>query len=377
MAKILYLVRYPMHKEDNLTAKFNGQMAAMKALGHSVYFIGWDTNSMRLIGDEKEYLLVKTPLSKIKGYWYTMLYIDLMKALRKASELVTFDIVYMRYMPTFPGAKKAIESVKKTGARLIVEYPTFPAINGQTTSWIRKPVFQILEREFKHIKPMVDGYVAIGEDCGGVIDGVTAINVINGVQARSYPLHQNRKETGSIGILALASMSKWQGYDRFIESMDSTMTHVTLHMVGGDGDGSLPEWKQLAAEKNLQTQVVFHGELHGKQLEEVIAQCDVGLGGLRLYLKDQFQSMPLKLREYMARGLPFVYAVDDPSMPDNDRFCMKLPNDNTPIDIIKILDFAKKSKTDDKVGADMKAYAIEHLSWEAMMNPIFERFEIL
>lgn len=46
--------------------------------------------------------------------------------------------------------------------------------------------------------------------------------------------------------------------------------------------------------------------------------------------KGQYRSMTLKLREYMARGLPFVYAVDDPSLPEDPAVCLRLAQRRKP-----------------------------------------------
>ena len=43
MASVLFLMRYPLEKDDNLKIKFDGQMAAVRAMGHEARLIGWTT----------------------------------------------------------------------------------------------------------------------------------------------------------------------------------------------------------------------------------------------------------------------------------------------------------------------------------------------
>ena len=173
-------------------------------------------------------------------------------------------------------------------------------------------------------------------------------------------------------------MSVWQGYDRLIEALARYRGDepVTVHMVGGEGDGSLAAWKRLAQERGVADRVIFHGELHGEALDRVAARCDIGVGGLGLHRKGQYRSMTLKLREYMARGLPFVYAVDDPSLPEDPAVCLRLANDESPIDLAELAAFARRAQADEETPARMRAYAESHMSWQGVLAQVLERVGI-
>ena len=371
-------MRYPLDGWDNLKNKFDGQMAAMEAMGHEAWHIGFDKQGMWLCRGKEKELLKTCALTSMPGYTKTFLYVDLMAALEKALAKKRFDLVYMRYMPVFYNAPAAIRKVKKSGAKFIVEHPTYPVENGRTTSLIRKPVFKYNEWVFGKLEPMIDLYTLIGDPCGPTLNGVPAMNIVNGVDVERLPMHKPRKAQ-DVSLLALASMSHWQGYDRLIEALAAYEgdTDVVIHMVGGEGDGSLAALKKLAQERNVENKVVFHGEMFGEKLNALIADCDAGVGGLGLYRKKQFQSMTLKLREYMARGLPFVYAVDDPSVPENEAFCIRLANDDSAIDMAQIVDFAKNARKDAQTPALMRQYAKEHMSWQGIFKTVLEKVEIL
>ena len=106
------------------------------------------------------------------------------------------------------------------------------------------------------------------------------------------------------------------------------------------------------------------------------SRCDIGVGGLGLHRKGQYRSMTLKLREYMARGLPFVYAVDDPSLPEDPAFCLRLPNDESPIDLAELAAFARRAQADEETPARMRAYAESHMSWQGVLAQVLERVGI-
>ena len=375
MAKILFVMKYPLHRQENLQVKFDGQMAAVRALGHEPQAIGWDEEGMWLIGEGERQLLRRNCGTRMPGYDHTKIFTDLMAAVREVLRREKVDLLYLRYMPTFGNAVRAMRMLKAQGGKFIMEIPTYPNKNENKRSLLRRPVFAYTDRVLRRIHPMVDLYTVIGQDCGGDIQGQPAMNIVNGVYVPGVPLHEVNQGTADIHLLALASMAKWHGYDRLLRSLADYQgtENVFVHLVGSDGDGSLTEWKALAEALGLMDRVTFHGALHGEALNNVVAQCDVGIGCLAVFRFGFSGSMSLKIREYMARGLPFVYAEDDPSIPEDARFCMRVSNDEAPIDMAKIAAFAKACKQRPEVPALMRAYATEHMSWEAVMKSVLER----
>lgn len=378
MADILFLMRMPMDGRDNLHAKFIGQIHGAQRLGHKVHWIGWDHEGMWLCGDGEPRLLHKNRLAKLPAYHHTFLYVDLFSALQKLSREQTYDLVYMRYMPTFFNAPKALRLMKDKGAKLMIEHPTYPANFARTTSALRRPVFLYTDHVFEKIKPMVDCYAVMGDDCGGTVDGKTAINIVNGVDVESLPLHQTPDNGSEIHLLALASMSYWQGYDRLINAMAQWKgeERFVLHMVGTEGDGSLAQWMQLAKDQGLEEQVVYEGQLHGTALDRMVARCDLGVGGLGLHRRMIKTAISLKLREYMARGLPFMYAVEDVSVPWPERFCVKVSNDDSLVDLKAVRDFVMTVRTTPGFASEMRAYACENMSWQDVLRDVFHKVGI-
>ena len=149
-----------------------------------------------------------------------------------------------------------------------------------------------------------------------------------------------------------------------------------IYFAGGSSDGSLEEWQRLAQELNMGEKAQFLGSVQGAALDELTDRCDIGMGGLGIHRLGQTVSRPLKQREYMARGLPFFYAVNDPDMPEDERMCRHLPDDETIPDGAEILRFAKESRLDAELPARMRAYAREHLGWEQQFKPVLERLGI-
>ncbi|MDD3213063.1 MAG: glycosyltransferase, partial [Eubacteriales bacterium] len=319
MPTILFLMKYPLHRQENLKAKFDGQLAAARALGWDTYCIGWDERGMSLIGSGTSVFLRRNRFARMRGYDHTLIFPDLMAAARKAMRTIHVDVLYLRYMPTFAGAVKTIRQLKAQGGKLILEYPTYPKEAENSRFFLRRQVFRYTDSVLAKINPMVDLYTLIGAPCGGTLEGRPAMNIVNGVNVTALPPHTPNPGGTAVRLLALASMSGWHGYDRILRSLAAYQgdADVRIEFVGGEGDGSLAKWRALSGELGLADRVTFHGALYGDALNAAVASCDVGVGSLGMYRYGLAQGMTLKLREYMARGLPFVTAVDDPALPND------------------------------------------------------------
>ena len=279
-------------------------------------------------------------------------------------------------MPTFGSALGAMRALKAQGGRLVIEYPTYPIAQENNRFFFRRQVFRYADHVLAKINPLVDLYALIGDPCDGVLNGRPALNIVNGVDAEALPLHAPNADA-PIRLLALASMSGWHGYDRVIRALAASQgdADVRLEMVGADGDGSMEKWRALAEALSLRERVTFHGPLYGDALNQMIAQCDVGVGSLGMYRYGLKSATTLKLREFMARGLPFLSAVDDPTLPDNPEWMLRASNDDTPIDMAQIVAFARRAKASPELPARMRAYALAHMSWEGTLRRVLERLD--
>jgi len=375
--KILYITRYSIDEPFNLKKKFDGQLAAFRCLGYDVYYIGYDRNHLYLIHDDDKTEYGNTHF-RIPSYLHTQFYNDLHKAAIKAIKEVGINIVYWRSAPLFGSSCKLAETTKKTGAKLIIEIPTFPPNQENNFTGIRK-AFSIYSNHFEpKFYELVDGYVVIGEDANGVYKGKPAINIDNGIDVNNVPVREPVNEKDTIHILALASMCYWHGYDRLIKSLAEYKgdQKVIIHMVGGNDGGCLPEWKELTHRLNLDDKVIFHGQVSGNELDEMFDLCDIGVCSLSLYKKGCNTTMELKAREYAARGLPFIQAGEDPTLSYAEKsMWLKIANDESIPDMNEIVEFALKMKSDPSHVQILRKLAEEHMTWEKQYKKVFEQLE--
>ena len=102
----------------------------------------------------------------------------------------------------------------------------------------------------------------------------------------------------------------WQGTDK-LAALAKAFPAFDFHLVGSSVQSS----------KNL----FSYGLLSQNELSQMYPQMDIGIGTLALHRKGLQEACPLKVREYLAHGLPVIGAYTDPDC-SGSPFFLELPN---------------------------------------------------
>ena len=150
--------------------------------------------------------------------------------------------------------------------------------------------------------------------------GKPCIVVSNGYDLRTVrvlPAPANERPR----FVFLGEPSPWQGADKLV-ALARLLPDMDFDIVGYRSD------QLLDAPGN----VTFHGVLTRKEFEPILARADVAIGTLALHRKGMNEVPPLKVREYLAYGLPCVVAYDDTDFPRPVPFFLRLPNVENNVD---------------------------------------------
>lgn len=382
MRSILFVMRYFINdKKDNLSFKFRNQIQAAKNVGLDVWYFTLENNSINLLHNDEKFTIFS--YKECPGYsllnsihLYTLLYKAIPEAFRIKND---FDLVYLRSMTATPSMLKSLRSIKKAGAKVVVEIPTYPS-SGEYKS--EKRITRKVLMKFGEImdgfrNKYIDLYTLIGDQAENYM-GKLAININNGICLDLIPERKPDNKDDEIHCLALASMSRWQGYDRFIKGIfdykkNGGKQKIVLHLAGSEGDGSLQQWKELSNFYHLENEVIFEGSVYGANLDSLVNLCDLGIGTLGGYRKNMGNSSTLKIREYTARGLPFIYSVKDKALTEQLTFALRVPDDDSPINMHTVIEFVNKTRNDKNMVKTMRNYAQENMSWERQFSKIIDK----
>ena len=374
--KFLFVMKYPLVDPYSLMQKFNGELNAVRNLGHEVYYISFDRDFLYLDNGKKREKLQKTTLGHMKHYFHTLVFYDIYHAAQKAIMENDFDVVYFRFSPlNRPGCKMMETAAQRS--TLVVEVPSVPPYTSKAKNALRA----VYHKRSKKLWETNAHYATLMTGCGEPTQslwGVPFLNIDNGIDVSLIPpKKESRSADGKLHLLAVASMCQWHGYERLINGLaqwnSEEAKQYVIDFVGSDGDGSLAEWKKLTIEKGLSEQVIFHGRLTGDALTEMYDQAVLGVSTLALYKLGYSAGSVLKLREYMARGIPFIYAHDDPHMSPDMKWCFKIPNDASPVPMPELHRFVLGVLKEQNLAEQMRSYAKAHMSWESQFESIIKR----
>lgn len=377
--KLFYIVRYPIYENFNLKGKFDGQLKAFQNLNMDVYYLVFDQEFFYLVHNDEKKTICRTHFT-LPMYFHTMLYYDMHCAVLKSMDMVQFDYVYWRAAPAWHSSYKVAKKLHQKGIKILYEIPTYVKIGEKPRGVLRK-IFTVYSKIWeKRLIKYLDLYVLIFTQDAKMdkLNGKPVAIIDNGVDVEAIPLRNPKKNGNDVHILALASMSYWHGYDRLIKSLHQYKgdRKVVLHMVGGNDGGMLPQWKKLAEDLDMGENVVFHGKMYGEELSEMFDLCDVGANALAQYTKNLNETSELKVREYTARGLPFLCSVEDPALDyAEEPFWLKVTNNDSILDMQEIVDFALKMREDKQHPERMRRYAERYMTWESQYAPIFQKLE--
>ncbi|WP_178019950.1 glycosyltransferase [uncultured Paenibacillus sp.] len=112
----------------------------------------------------------------------------------------------------------------------------------------------------------------------------------------------------------------WQGLDE-IARLAAAKPDWGFDIIGPER-GEL-EMEGLQVPENM----AFHGLLTRDRYQPLLDRADIAIGTLALYRKGMEEASPLKVREYLANGLPVIAAYRETDFPEPVPFFLELPGE--------------------------------------------------
>jgi glycosyltransferase involved in cell wall biosynthesis len=147
----------------------------------------------------------------------------------------------------------------------------------------------------------------------------------NGVITQLLPLLNDRRDPNRLNFVFICgTFSPWHGLDLLIDGLrayaegrDYKSQEITVHLIG-----SLSvEQKSAISELNSLWQVVkIYGSLTPQEYLPILETCDCGIGSLAMDREGLTEGATLKVREYLASGLPVYSGHQDTAIPQNFPF---------------------------------------------------------
>ncbi len=137
--------------------------------------------------------------------------------------------------------------------------------------------------------------------------------VPNGIDLKSVTPHDAPTNDRPRLVFTYSSRGPWPGVDLVLDAA-RRLDEFDFDIVG-------PAPRVEAPPANVR----LHGVLMGAEYERVIARADVGIGSLGLHRIGLAEGSTLKVRGYLAAGLPTILGYRDTDFPGGAPFLLQLP----------------------------------------------------
>ena len=314
---ILYLTDQDLDNHSGVSQKISMQSQSWKKFGYDVTLLSLETLSF--FSSDGKRLSKPIVTFKRKG-WRVPFHLFLISwKLKKTLAPLTFDLIYMRYRLYDPFFRQALKRC-----------PQIVEINSDDTTEFRlgSKLLHFYNQLFRNFfLSSADGFVFVSHELQSRFSSFAqpSIVIANGIDTHSIsyapPPGNSRPALAFIG----SPNQPWHGTEK-ICLMAAYLPEFDFHIIGLNGTDT----------QNL----IYHGYLPLEEHSRLMQKMDVGIGTLSLHLKHMDEASPLKTRQYLAHGLPIIYAYKDTDICDSKDFALALPN--TPDNIMGSLDLIRE-----------------------------------
>lgn len=369
MANIFMLVNYtPQDQTIGITKKIAAQIAAMRRLGHQVFYTAYVDGGTAVFDNEGSLVCHRnfpTKHPKIIGL------IRYGQLLRTAKDFLRqydgeINVCYGRLSAPNHAYLDLLRKMKGRGAKIVLEALSyFPGMKPRAIK--SKYISFCLNKNKKALRQLVDKFITEGEvkDFFGIPTEKGKI----GVETESLRAHRYYGDVDALNMISVATEREYHGYDRLITSMASYKAtggkrNIYIHLVGSLYSST----KELIKKYDLYDNVFVYGRVCGSALDDIYAKCNMGVGPLGQHRVGGKKDTGLKTKEYFGIGLPYFYAGMEEDVPADYPYVFEVPSDESVIDFEAVWDFYERIRDDEKKTEKMRAFAKEMYSWESIMR---------
>jgi hypothetical protein len=317
--KIAYILTWNLQLNDGVTRKIARQAQAWRDLGHEV-----EVFCASYLKDEVSFpvnifhrrQIWSNPLAFISN---RRIYMSLCDAVRNFAP----DLVYLRW-----------EFHKRPLAKLMSEVPTVIELNTHYAgeirrrakgSWIERVRLWYYKFTHHHFEAACAGFVAVSKeilDKGGYRKmGKPAIHIPNSIPLGDSgdPVPYKPAESGLPRLVFISSgIQPWHGFSELLKLADVTRGELEFDLITGF----------KLAPSILPTNVRNHEFLEKDEFLRVFEGAICGIGSAGLFENDMEEASVLKVREYLAAGLPVIIPYKDTAFLDSElpEWVLELPN---------------------------------------------------
>jgi glycosyltransferase involved in cell wall biosynthesis len=299
--KIVYALICYDAAHSGVYGKIQDQVAFWTSSGYSIQlFVITDLESQeywRRLDDSAVILLDVSVMSKI---------MNRCKLVRMAIK-TNPSLIYLR--DSFP------LRIPKSVIPIILEVQSLVGRELKMRSYANHILFNLVKKKYYS---RIDGVIYVTNELlmlneAKVRSGIPKIAIGNAINLdRVTPLALNPSR--NLGLFFVGTPKQpWHGVSDIVR-FGELNADIDVHIVGDENESTSPN-------------IFFYGSLQISEYREIASKCVAGIGTLNLSAKQMEEASPLKVREYLAMGLPVITRYRDVDLDPSSNFLLQLPVD--------------------------------------------------
>jgi glycosyltransferase involved in cell wall biosynthesis len=366
--KMLYISLINSIKDPGVFKKILGQCSAFRDRGFEVDYTYCDGSFIY----KNSEIIASYKINSFSNLLLRFIFPDIFTKIMNEYD---YDLIYIRKSYISISFFSFLSRVKKKNGniKILLEIPTFPYVK-ELRGFLRSCLYYYEVLSAKLIRSKVDLITFYG-DWSGPIWNCRTIRLDNAIDIHSIPMIRRPLISDNIfNLIFVGNIEPRHGLERIIDGVckckHDGFDNYIIHIIG-DGE-ELNNLKIKVSKAGVSDKFIFHGMLDDNDLNRVFDLSDVAIGALGMYKLKINNSSNIKNREYAARGLPMIIGHDDSGISDAS-FVLKFPNDPSPININKIIEWVHKNNFD---SSDIRNYALRNLTWRRQINKILRAIDV-
>ena len=361
---------------DGVYKKILGQAKAAKKLGLDFEFI--------VISDDmskEDEVIQFHRLILPKGKFLRKIALNFFqyKAISKSVDLTPYDRIILRYPSSIDLSYRGF--FRKYKDKIITEHNSIMKTELKTleVGWLN-PLRIFLEHiNSPKLLSEAAGIIGVTDEIRrfqlGLIKQTKPSTVIsNGIDVEGIKFTKfKRFDNETLNMIFVSNtFYPWHGLDRLLEGLMEYEGDININLFL---IGEIYRDEELRMINNMKRgKINIHalGKHQGDKLDHYYMNSNVAVSSLALFRINLNEACVLKTREYIARGIPFVYAYEDVDIPEDCRFALKFRDCDEPIDIQKLIGFVKDVSNRDHLSEKMREYASGNLDWKYKVTEMYK-----
>ena len=373
MKKMFFYANFRVYDETvGITQKVKKQIEAFQELGYDVIYSGYLEDGVAIFDNTGNILVKKKYFFKngkinhiLRRYMLLLLCKDYF--LKNDVEL---EFSYLRYHFFDSFYINLLKVLKKKSKKVIMEAHSYPV-------FVKKDRFnpiKILDEMYSKKAHKYCDYIASMTNLKTICE-IPTYEIENTLNIDDFKIKEYKRVENKFIFINVAFENITHGLDRLIKGISNyyktiyktTSIDIELLLIGEYSNST----KKLVEDLSLSEKVKFLGKMKRNEIDTYIDEAHFAVGSMGNHRANSYYGSALKTKEYIARGIPFVYGWEERIL-INFPFAYKVPLNEEPVDIKKILEFYRKIE-DKELAVKMRKFLEKNnRSWQQQFSELLK-----